>query len=63
MPYWIVREKGGGRWIAYDYPEGERPEVKSGYEMRGPFKNLVQAMMAANPIDAPVPKPSPSPPR
>ena len=43
--WWIARKKGGPRWIAYEL--SEKPEVKRGYEMRGPFKSLAAAMAAA----------------
>jgi len=43
--WWIARKKGIGRWVAYELPE--KPEVKRGYEMRGPFKSLAAAMAAS----------------
>ena len=44
--YWIVKKKTAERWVAYDLPR--RPVLKRGCEMRGPFKSLFAALMAAN---------------
>lgn len=46
--YWIVKRKTADRWVAYDLPK--RPELKRGYEMRGPYKSLLKAWVGT--VDA-----------
>jgi hypothetical protein len=44
--WYIAKKKTAGRWTAYDLEE--EPQVKRGYEMRGPFRSFIAAMIAAN---------------
>jgi len=47
--YYITREKPDGRWTAWKISDGRlKPEVKKGYEIKGPYPNLIYALMAAN---------------
>lgn len=47
MKWYIAKKKTETRWSAYELDE--EPEVRSDYEMKGPYKNVVECLMAANP--------------
>ena len=44
--WYIIKKKKSDRWVAYELEE--RPQLKRGYEMKGPYKNFIECMMAAN---------------
>lgn len=44
--WYIAKKKIEKRWRAYELEK--RPELKSGYEMKGPYKNFVECLIAAN---------------
>lgn len=46
--YYIIKRKTETRWTAYDIPAEQLENLKSGYEYKGPYTNLVAAMAAAN---------------
>lgn len=46
MSWYIAKKKSEKRWHAYELDE--KPEIKRGYEMKGPFDNLILGMIAAN---------------
>ena len=41
--WYIAKKKTAERWVAYE----ERPSLRCGYEMKGPYKTLVGCLMAA----------------
>jgi len=47
MQWYIAKKKTETRWRAYELDE--RPEVRRGYEMKGPYKNIAECLIAANP--------------
>ena len=44
--WYIAKKKIEKRWRAYELEK--KPELKSGYEMKGPYKNFVECLIAAN---------------
>jgi hypothetical protein len=44
--WYVIRKKEEKRWTVYKL--SEKPSLKRGYEMRGPFKSLVHAIMSVN---------------
>lgn len=44
--WYIAKRKTEKRWKAYELEE--KPELKRGYEMKGPYKSLVKCLIAAN---------------
>ena len=38
--WYIVRKKSGGNWTAFELDPENLPELKRGYEMRGPFDSF-----------------------
>ncbi|MBA7539157.1 hypothetical protein ES705_31436 [subsurface metagenome] len=41
--WYIVRKKTGGNWTAFELNADNLPELKKGYEMKGPYNSLVVA--------------------
>ena len=46
--WYIVKKKDGDRWTAYKVTQEDVDGLPDDYEWRGPFKNFVQVMIAAN---------------
>lgn len=46
MNWYIIKKKSKKRWIAYKLDA--LPELKRGYEAKGPYNNFIQCMLAAN---------------
>lgn len=46
MAWYIAKKKSEKRWMAYEL--NYEPEIKKGYEMKGPYNNLVECLMVAN---------------
>ena len=44
--WYAIRKKSTTRWTAYNLKE--KPTLKRGYEMRGPFKTWIKAMIVVN---------------
>ncbi len=44
--WYIAKKKTATRWVAYELEE--EPEAKRGYEMKGPYRNIVECLMASN---------------
>lgn len=46
MAWYIIKKIKDKRWKAYELDE--LPELKRGYEAKGPYDNLIYSMIAAN---------------
>lgn len=45
--WYIAKKRTSTRWVAYELDK--QPEIKCEHEMRGPYKNLVECLVAINP--------------
>ncbi len=48
MSWYIFRKQGTERWTACEVPANKTLQPKRGYEMRGPYRDIVRALIAAN---------------
>lgn len=46
--WYIVKHKTENHWTAYEVTKEQAESIKDGYTIQGPYKTIVQALIAAN---------------
>ena len=46
--WYIVKKKSAKNWTAFELDSDNLPELRTGYQMKGPFKSMLQAFINSN---------------